>query len=145
MHWLSDNRFVSFTAQENEMGIGICGWLLTAFSWAIVIVTLPFSLCVCSKVETTILLLLNLFFVLKVLKNYHSYRLSKNTNELSYFDWVGYQREAQKDQVCHVVVASIDLFSKHKYQCIKSRMGVFNLVFDLSKGMITILICLFYN
>merc|ERR1711988_276374 len=36
--------------QENEMGIGICGWLLTAFSWAIVIVTLPFSLCVCFKV-----------------------------------------------------------------------------------------------
>ena len=72
------------------MGIGICGWLLTAFSWAIVIVTLPFSLCVCFKVETTILLLLNQFFVLKVLKNYHSYRLSKNTNELSYFDWVGY-------------------------------------------------------
>ena len=53
MHWQSDNRFVSFTAQENEMGIGICGWLLTAFSWAIVIVTLPFSLCVCFKVQTT--------------------------------------------------------------------------------------------
>merc|ERR1712184_131437 len=35
---------------DNEMGIGICGWLLTAFSWAIVIVTLPFSLCVCFKV-----------------------------------------------------------------------------------------------
>jgi len=39
-----------YDAQENEMGIGICGWLLTAFSWAIVIVTLPFSLCVCFKV-----------------------------------------------------------------------------------------------
>lgn len=35
---------------ESEVGIGICGWLLTAFSWAIVIVTLPFSLCVCFKV-----------------------------------------------------------------------------------------------
>jgi len=35
---------------DNDVGIGICGWLLTAFSWAIVIVTLPFSLCVCFKV-----------------------------------------------------------------------------------------------
>jgi len=37
-------------AHDNDVGIGICGWLLTAFSWAIVIVTLPFSLCVCFKV-----------------------------------------------------------------------------------------------
>lgn len=35
---------------EGDIGIGICGWLLTAFSWVIVIVTLPFSLCVCFKV-----------------------------------------------------------------------------------------------
>jgi hypothetical protein len=34
------------------VGIGVCGWLLTAFSWLIVIVTLPFSLCVCFKVSS---------------------------------------------------------------------------------------------
>ena len=39
-----------FPADDSEVGIGICGWLLTAVSWAIVIVTLPFSLCVCFKV-----------------------------------------------------------------------------------------------
>merc|ERR1719278_271339 len=37
-------------AEDSDIGLGICGWLLTAFSWAIVIVTLPFSLCVCFKV-----------------------------------------------------------------------------------------------
>jgi len=37
-------------AHDNDVGIGICGWLLTAVSWAIVIVTLPFSLFVCFKV-----------------------------------------------------------------------------------------------
>ena len=31
-------------------GIGLCGLLLTGVSWIIVIVTLPFSLCVCFKV-----------------------------------------------------------------------------------------------
>ena len=40
-------------AHDNDVGIGICGWLLTAFSWAIVIVTLPFSLFVCFKVNIT--------------------------------------------------------------------------------------------
>ena len=29
----------------------MCGWLLTAISWFVVIVTLPFSLCVCFKVN----------------------------------------------------------------------------------------------
>ena len=42
---------LSLTANEGDIGIGICGWLLTAFSWVIVIVTLPFSLCVCFKVH----------------------------------------------------------------------------------------------
>merc|ERR1712083_758832 len=37
-------------AHDNDVGIGLCGWLLTAVSWAIVIVTLPFSLFVCFKV-----------------------------------------------------------------------------------------------
>ena len=58
------NSFSLFlVAHDNDVGIGICGWLLTAFSWAIVIVTLPFSLCVCFKVNITkiCLLLLVLF------------------------------------------------------------------------------------
>merc|ERR1719325_501039 len=37
-------------ANESEPGIGLCGWLLTMISWALVIITLPFSLCVCFKV-----------------------------------------------------------------------------------------------
>ena len=37
-------------ADDAEDGIGICGWLLTTLSWLIVLVTLPFSLCVCFKV-----------------------------------------------------------------------------------------------
>eukprot|EP00094_Tigriopus_californicus_P002698 TCALIF_02604-PA protein Name:"Similar to AGAP004871 Band 7 protein AGAP004871 (Anopheles gambiae)" AED:0.14 eAED:0.14 QI:0/0.87/0.88/0.88/0.87/0.77/9/754/273 len=37
-------------ADESDNGIGLCGWLLTAISWGLVIVTLPFSLCVCFKV-----------------------------------------------------------------------------------------------
>ncbi|XP_059092154.1 band 7 protein AGAP004871-like isoform X1 [Tigriopus californicus] len=39
-----------FGADDIDVGIGICGWLLTAVSWFIVIITLPFSLCVCFKV-----------------------------------------------------------------------------------------------
>ena len=31
-------------------GPGVCGWLLIAASWLLVLVTLPFSLCVCFKV-----------------------------------------------------------------------------------------------
>ncbi len=41
--------FVS--AEESHSGIGFCGWLLTAISWGLVVVTLPFSLCVCFKVR----------------------------------------------------------------------------------------------
>ena len=37
-------------ADETESGIGLCGWILTAISWGLVMVTLPFSLCVCFKV-----------------------------------------------------------------------------------------------
>ena len=43
-----------FSAEDSDIGLGICGWLLTAFSWAIVIVTLPFSLCVCFKVRNAL-------------------------------------------------------------------------------------------
>jgi len=37
-------------ADDSDDGIGMCGWILTAISWAMVLATLPFSLCVCFKV-----------------------------------------------------------------------------------------------
>jgi len=37
-------------ADEDETGIGLCGWLLTSLSLVLVMITLPFSLCVCFKV-----------------------------------------------------------------------------------------------
>ncbi len=43
--------FFSLSADESDNGIGLCGWLLTAISWGLVLVTLPFSLCVCFKVS----------------------------------------------------------------------------------------------
>merc|ERR1719458_514514 len=49
MDYLMDYT-MSGVAEEGEDGIGLCGWLLTALSWLIVLVTLPFSLCVCFKV-----------------------------------------------------------------------------------------------
>ena len=33
------------------MGIGLCGWIMTAVSWLLVLVTLPFSLFFCFKVS----------------------------------------------------------------------------------------------
>ena len=39
-----------FAADESDSGVGLCGWLLTMISWGLVLVTLPFSLCVCFKV-----------------------------------------------------------------------------------------------
>ena len=41
---------ILFTADESDNGVGLCGWLLTTISWGLVMVTLPFSLCVCFKV-----------------------------------------------------------------------------------------------
>ena len=41
-------------ADDTDDGIGICGWILTAISWAMVVATLPFSLCVCFKVSSAI-------------------------------------------------------------------------------------------
>ena len=38
------------TADESDSGVGLCGLLLTMISWALVLVTMPFSLCVCFKV-----------------------------------------------------------------------------------------------
>ncbi|ELU10940.1 hypothetical protein CAPTEDRAFT_172850 [Capitella teleta] len=37
-------------ADENSDGLGCCGWLLTIFSWCVVCLTFPLSLCVCMKV-----------------------------------------------------------------------------------------------
>ena len=39
-----------FSADESDSGVGLCGLLLTMISWGLVLVTLPFSLCVCFKV-----------------------------------------------------------------------------------------------
>lgn len=41
---------LEWRADDTDDGIGMCGWILTAISWLMVIVTLPFSLCVCFKV-----------------------------------------------------------------------------------------------
>ena len=54
--WTLDHYTWSFKymiADETESGIGLCGWILTAISWGLVMVTLPFSLCVCFKVVKT--------------------------------------------------------------------------------------------
>ena len=37
--------------EEEDAGIGVCGWLLTSASMLLVLITLPFSLCVCFKVR----------------------------------------------------------------------------------------------
>jgi len=37
-------------SDESDNGVGLCGWLFTTISWGLVMVTLPFSLCVCFKV-----------------------------------------------------------------------------------------------
>jgi hypothetical protein len=39
------------SADDHDVGIGICGWLMTAVSWLLVLVTLPFSLFFCFKVR----------------------------------------------------------------------------------------------
>jgi len=48
----SQNSKISYgsEADDTDDGIGMCGWILTAISWAMVLATLPFSLCVCFKV-----------------------------------------------------------------------------------------------
>ena len=38
-----------------DSGIGACGWLLFVISWLLVMVTLPFSLCVLIKVSAVII------------------------------------------------------------------------------------------
>ncbi|XP_068248124.1 band 7 protein AGAP004871-like isoform X5 [Palaemon carinicauda] len=43
-------RTCQFKADENDSGIGLCGWVLTGLSWILVLVTMPFSFFVCFKV-----------------------------------------------------------------------------------------------
>ena len=43
--------FHSLSADDLDVGIGICGWIMTAVSWLLVLVTLPFSLFFCFKVS----------------------------------------------------------------------------------------------
>ena len=45
-------RKPSVLGEEEDAGIGVCGWLLTSFSMLLVLITLPFSLCVCFKVSS---------------------------------------------------------------------------------------------
>ena len=45
--------FFFFSADDSGSGVGVCGLLLTWISWLLVVVTLPFSLCVCFKVSLT--------------------------------------------------------------------------------------------
>jgi len=48
-----DAREVVIGADDSAPeGLGCCGWLLTLFSWLVVVMTFPLSLCVCMKVVT---------------------------------------------------------------------------------------------
>ena len=49
-HVTTRNSFISAEESEGD-GVGICGLLLTGISWLMVLITLPFSLCVCFKVS----------------------------------------------------------------------------------------------
>ncbi|XP_023710738.1 band 7 protein AGAP004871 isoform X2 [Cryptotermes secundus] len=48
--WPTDTHSMYSHADESEGDAGVCGTILTALSWALIICTLPFSLCVCFKV-----------------------------------------------------------------------------------------------
>lgn len=39
-----------YQAEKNSSGLGFCGWVLTIFSWILVMLTFPMSLCICLKV-----------------------------------------------------------------------------------------------
>ena len=58
--FLQTNLFFKiFSADGSDDGVGICGFLLTGISWLLVLVTLPFSLCVCFKVIRLLLTINN--------------------------------------------------------------------------------------
>ena len=44
--------FTDATPDDYDRSLACCGWLLTAFSWLLVALTFPMSLCVCMKVST---------------------------------------------------------------------------------------------
>ena len=46
-----DTFTYNLSGDDPDTGIGMCGWLLSTISWFLVIITLPFSLCVCFKVR----------------------------------------------------------------------------------------------
>merc|ERR1719273_2991850 len=73
------------STDDSDNGVGLCGWLLTTISWGLVMVTLPFSLCVCFKVvqeyERAVIFRLGrllsggsrgpgIFFILPCIENY---------------------------------------------------------------------------
>ena len=43
-----------YSADDKETGISLCGGVLTSISMLLVILTLPFSLCVCFKVRAVL-------------------------------------------------------------------------------------------
>ena len=43
-----------YSADDEETGISVCGGVLTSISMLLVILTLPFSLCVCFKVRAVL-------------------------------------------------------------------------------------------
>ena len=45
-----DASIMQDDANISDAGIGMCGWVLFVISWLIVIITLPFSLCILLKV-----------------------------------------------------------------------------------------------
>ncbi|EEC18081.1 conserved hypothetical protein, partial [Ixodes scapularis] len=74
-----------FAGESAEAGLGICGWILTALSFVIVVVTFPFSLLFCIKVvqeyERAVIFRLGrllqggskgpgIFFILPCIENY---------------------------------------------------------------------------
>jgi len=46
----NDQLRIIFGTDTEDYGIGICGWILVAFSWLIVAFTFPLSICFCLKV-----------------------------------------------------------------------------------------------
>ena len=86
--------FVSFKADESDNGVGLCGWLLTTISWGLVMVTLPFSLCVCFKVgifHYNMILKISIHIYEKIILDVFEifqHRLYKSMKERLYLDLV---------------------------------------------------------
>ena len=98
--------FLMFSADGSDDGVGICGFILTGISWLLVLVTLPFSLCVCFKVSIMFLVRNVVISVNRrkvihfVLHSYHlSFRWCKSTRGLLYFDSVDFLQGDLEAQV----------------------------------------------